>query len=106
MRNLIILSFISLILLSAEIKSDWPNLSKKEDLKALGTGKIIEKDKSIITKVILEEVTENAIVYIKNESLHDIAIEQIARIEFRETKWGPLKISFPNNKPRITRLEE
>lgn len=106
MRNLTIVSFMAVIFLSAYTSKDLPDLSKKEDLKALGTGKIVEKDRSVITRIILEEVNENAVVYIKNESMHDIAIDQIARIEFRETKWGPLKIEFPNNKPRITKLEE
>ena len=55
MRYLIILSFIWLVSLSAGVQSSFPDLTKKEDLKALGVGKIIEKDRSIITKITLEE---------------------------------------------------
>ena len=105
MRNLIIITCLGLILVSAVIQKDWPDLTKKEDLKALGIGKIVEKDKCIITKIILEEVNDYSIVYIKNESLHDIAIDKISRIEFKETKWGPLKIEFKDGKPRITLFE-
>ena len=54
MRNLIIITCMGLLLVSAVIQKDWPDLSKKEDLKALGTGKIVETDKCIITKIILE----------------------------------------------------
>jgi len=81
-----------------------PDLSKKEDLRALGIGKIVEKDGSIITKINLEEVNDNGIVYKKDESLHDIAIGDIRKIEFLKTPWGSLEIIFIDGKPKINLL--
>ncbi len=105
MSNLIVISFIWLLFFSATVETDLPDLAKKEDLKALGIGKIIGKDKSIIIKIVLEEVKEYGVVYIKNESLHDIAMDDIARIEFLHTPWGALEIRFPGNKPEISLLQ-
>ncbi len=104
MRYLAFLSFVWLICLSANKPNDLPDLKNKEDLHALGYGRIYEKDKSIITKIILEEVNEYGIVYSKNGSLHDFPVFQIDRIEFLNTKWGPLKIVFREDKPHIIRL--
>lgn len=106
MRFIIFILFIAVLGLSMASKNEGPDLTKKDDLKSLGIGRIVEKDRSVITRIILEEITEYAVVYIKDESLHDIAIEQISKIEFKETKWGPLKIEFPENKPRITLLND
>lgn len=105
MKKLLTLSFIWLLFFSASGNDSLPNLSKKEDLKALGTGKITEKDGSSITKIILYEVTKNGIVYLKNESLHDIAIDDIGRIEFLTTPWGPLEIRFADGNPKIVLLK-
>ena len=80
-----------------------PDLSKKEDLKLLGTGRIIESDNSVILYIQLYEIKEIGLVYIKDESLHDIPIESVQRIEFKRTPWGPLTIRFEQNKPVITR---
>ena len=98
----IILLFIWFIGISAEVQSHYPDLTKKEDLKALGIGKIIEKDRSIITRITLDEVQEFGIVYIKDESLHDMAIDKIARIEFNRTKWGKVVIEFNKGKAHIS----
>ncbi len=105
MRQLIIIACFGLLLVSAVIQKPWPDLSKKEDLKTLGMGRIVETDGSIFTKIILEEVNDYSIVYIKNESLHDMAIDKINRMEFNNTKWGPLKIEFNNGKPIFSLLD-
>ena len=104
MRPSILLLLLAIFMLTSETKRNGPDLTKKEDLKALGYGKIIEKDQTQITKIMLEEVNEVAVVYIKDESMHDIAIDKIARIEFNKTKWGPIHITFPNEKPKIILL--
>ncbi len=101
MRPPILLVLLFLFILESGFTRDGPNLSKKEDLKALSYGVIIEKDKTRITKITLVEVNDVAVMYIKNESMHDIAIDQIIRIEFENTKWGPLHILFQNEKPSI-----
>ena len=80
------------------------DLTKADDLKALGTGRIIEKDNSIIKNVKLIEVNKYCIVYEKNSSTHDMMMEVILRIEFADSKWGVLKIEFPDNKPEINHL--
>lgn len=105
MKNVILLTAIWLLSLSSGNIKSGPDLTKKEDLKALGFGKIFETDKTITTRIMLEEVADYYVVYIKNESLHDMAMDRINRIEFYETKWGPVKIEFPNNKPKITLLD-
>ena len=102
MHHLIIVSFILMITLSVQAQSEPPDLAKKEDLRALGWGRIIEKDNSIIKKIMLSEVKEYWIVYVKNESLHDFMMEKTDRIEFPDSKWGRLIIKFPNNKPEIS----
>jgi hypothetical protein len=101
MRTLIILLLILLVNLSAGAQGKLPDLKNSEDLKLLGAGRIIEKDKSIIKNITLREVREFWIVYLKDESLHDMLMEEIACIEFRDTRWGYLKIEFPENKPEI-----
>ncbi len=103
MKTLIILSF-AMLTLSSVAQVIVPDLSKKEDLISLGTGKIIEKDNSIIKNIKLIEAKEYGIVYLKNESTHDMAKESISRIEFLESKWGKIKIEFKNNKPEVTWL--
>lgn len=105
MKNVIVLTAIWLLSLSMGNIKSGPDLTKKEDLKALGFGKIFEADKTITTRIMLEEVADYYIVYIKNESLHDMAMDRINRIEFYETKWGSVKIEFPHNKPTITLLD-
>ena len=84
--------------------TDLPDLSKKEDLKSLGIGRITEADKTTITKIMLYEVHEYWIVYLKDESLHEINMDEIQQIEFKDSKWGSLKITFPKNKTVITIL--
>ena len=83
---------------------DLPDLSKKEDLKSLGTGRIVEQDNSIISKITLFEVNEYWIVYLKDESLHEMRMDEIKYIEFKDSQWGALKITFPQNKPIVSRL--
>ena len=102
MYNIILLSIVLMFGLTAEAQNKTPDLSKAEDLKALGTGKIIEKDNSITKNIKLIEVKEYWIVYEKNSSLHDRMMDVIKRIEFPESKWGPLEISFPKNKPELS----
>ncbi len=104
MRTLIIFSLILMASHSVATQAQLPDLSKKENLKALGVGRIVEKDRSILKNITLYEVKEYWIVYIKNGSVHDLLMEQIDRIEFSESKWGPLKIEFPEGKPKISKL--
>ena len=99
MRALNILLFILVIAFSSASKAQPPDLTRKEDLKALGVGKIVEKDGSIIKSVVLHEVREYWVVYIKRGSMHDLMMERVNWIEFSESKWGPLKIEFSNGKP-------
>ena len=87
------------IISGAQNKS--PDFTKAEDLKALGTGKIIEKDNSIIKNIKILEIKEYWIVYEKNSSSHDIAMEVIRRIEFPDSKWGNVKLEFQNNKTEM-----
>ena len=81
-----------------------PDLTKADDLKALGIGRIIEKDNSIIKSIKLIEVNKYWIVYEKNSSTHDLMMEVILRIEFPDSKWAPLKLEFPNNTPETNYL--
>jgi hypothetical protein len=97
MRKLIALSLF-IILFSAMNQVIIPDLTKKEDLVKLGVGRIIEKDNSIIVKIKLLEVKDYWIVYEKNESMHDMEMEGIKKIEFPDSKWGAISIVFPNNK--------
>ncbi len=101
MRKLIILPLL-LFTLYATGQVIEPDLSKKEDLKNLGIGRIIEKDNSILKHITILEVKEYWIVFVKNESLHDMPMQSISRIEFPESKWGKLIITFSNNKPEIS----
>ena len=93
---------VLLLFISAVKQQTAPDLSKKEDLMALGIGKIFEKDNSIIKNITLNEVKEYWITYIKDKSLHDLAMEKISRIEFLQSKWGEVKMEFPDNKPKVT----
>ena len=80
-------------------QSNFPDLSKKEDLQALGKGKIYETDNTSTKNIEIFEIKEFWIVYIKNDSLHDLLIEKIDRIEFPDSKWGSVVITFIKNKP-------
>jgi len=104
MRIFLILSIALAALFYPEEQGYGIDLSKKDDLLALGTGRIIEKDNTIIKKITLAAVNEYWIEYIKDNSLHDKLMEQIIRIEFPQSKWGAVKIEFPDNKPSISRL--
>lgn len=104
MRTLIIFSLLLIATHSAATRGQLPDLSKKEDLVSLGIGRIIEKDRSILKSIKLHEVKEYWIVFIKNGSIHDLLMERIDRIEFAESKWGPVKIEFPGGKPKISEL--
>jgi len=104
MRRIFILAIIWLGTLSVTWQNPFPDLNKEADLAKLGIGKIIEKDNSIIKQITLKEIKEHWIVYIKNESLHDKHMEYIKRLEFPNSKWGKLKIEFPDNKPEVTYL--
>ena len=101
MHKLILPSALLVLTVSATKQNNLPDLTKKEDLTALGFGRIIEKDNSIIKKIKLEAIKEYWIEYIKDNSLHDKPMEKISRIEFYDSKWGSLKIEFPDNKPKI-----
>ena len=104
MRKFLLLSFIWLATLSVTWQNALPDLSKEADLAKLGLGRIIEKDNSITKHITLKEVKEHWIVYLKNESLHDKHTEYIKRLEFPNSRWGKLKIEFPNNKPEVSYL--
>ena len=103
MKNNFKMLSIWIFFFSGTLFNDFPDLTNKEDLVDLGVGKIIEKDQSIIIKITLFEINENAIIYIKNESMHDIAISEIDKIEFPKSKWGAIRIRFLNSKPQIER---
>ena len=103
MQPLMMLSLILAIMLSPQ-QSQRPDLLKKEDLVALGVGKIVERDRSVIKNITLHEVKECWIVYIKNGSIHDLMIERIDRIEFSESKWGLVKIEFTNGKAKVSEM--
>ena len=102
MRKLIFLSLVWLGTISANVQGFLPDLEKQEDLVKLGVGKIIEKDNSIIKQITLKEIKEYWIVFLKDESMHDKAMETIKRIEFPYSSWGKIKIEFPNNKPEAS----
>ena len=102
MRILIIFSLVLIASHSVATRAQLPDLSKKEDLKALGVGRIVEKDRSILKNITLHEVKEYWVVYIKNGSIHDLLMEKIDRIEFRDTKWGAVKIEFHGGIPKIS----
>ena len=104
MHTLIMMSIFLTIAYSSSSQSQWPDLSKKGDLLALGVGRIVEKDRTIIKNITIHEVKEYWIVYIKNGSIHDLMTERIDRIEFSECKWGRIKIEFPGGKPKIAAL--
>jgi len=98
MNNIIILSLALMFALKVGAQNKNPDFTKSEDLKALGVGKIFEKDNSIIKNIKILEIKEYWIVYEKNLSSHDIMMDVIRRIEFPESEWGAVKIEFPNNK--------
>jgi hypothetical protein len=83
-----------------------PRLEDKTVLKELGMGKIYKKDKTAFKDIVLFEIQELKIIYIKNGGLHDLSIESIDRIEFPESKWGPVKLEFLNNKPTLKPLQK
>src|ERR1700758_3992761 len=101
MRRLITMGFI-LIASFASAQLIEPDLNKPEDLKKLGAGKIFEKDNSAIKNIILLEIKDYWIVYLKDGSTHDLNIQSINRIEFPASKWGILYMRFTNNKPDIS----
>jgi len=104
MRKLIIILFLGFGMLSAATQGFLPDLANSEDLQKLGEGKIIEKDNCIIKRVTLKEIKDHWVIYIKDASLHDKHMEYIKRIEFPNSKWGKIKIEFPNNKPEASFL--
>lgn len=104
MQTLIMFSIALASTFAQASQSEWPDLSKKEDLIGLGVGRIVEKDRSIIKNITLHEVKEYWIVYIKNGSSHDLMIEGVDQIEFYESEWGRIKLQFPEGKPIITKL--
>lgn len=80
------------------------DFTRKEDLRGLGVGRIIGKDNSIVKDIVLQEIREYWIVYIKKGSVHDMMMENIARIEFNASKWGRVKVEFPDGKPQMLRI--
>lgn len=81
-----------------------PDLDNPEDLKALGSGRIVEKDKTIITNIQLVEVHDYWIVYLKQGSLHDLLLERIDRIEFPDNRWDGIKVKIVDNSPVVSPL--
>ncbi len=104
MTNIIILSLALMFALKVGAQNKNPDFTKPEDLKALGVGKIVEKDNSIIKHIKILEIKEYWIVYEKNSSSHDIAMDVIRRIEFPKSKWGDVKLEFPNNKTEMNHI--
>lgn len=104
MRKIILLSLIWLGTIGNTQQNGIPDLNKSEDLQKLGIGKIIEKDRSILKQVTLKEINGEYVVYVKNESLHDMHLGYIDHLEFPLSKWGNLTIEFANNKPVVTIL--
>ena len=86
MSNIILLSFIFLFAFVSMPQNKTPDLSKAEDLKMLGTGRIIQKDNSILKNIHILELNTYWIIYEKNSSSHDMMMDVIARIEFPESK--------------------
>ncbi len=101
MHNIIILSLALMFALKVGAQSKNPDFAKAEDLKALGVGKIFEKDNSILKNIKILEIKEYWIVYEKNSSSHDIMMDVIRRIEFPDSKWGMINLTFPNNKTEM-----
>lgn len=106
MSNIIFVSFFSFLSFFIQIQTNSPDLSNPSDLKALGIGKIIRKDKSVVNNIKLNEVKEYWIVYEKNGSLHDLMTEKITRLEFLVSKWGPIQIQFLNNRSVVLPLTD
>ena len=102
MRILIIFCLLLIASHSVATRGQQPDLSKKEDLMALGLGRIIEKDRSIRKSITLYVVKEYWVVYVKNGSVHDLLMEKIDRIEFSDSKWGRIKLEFPEGKAKIS----
>jgi hypothetical protein len=102
--NKIFLLMIAAVQFLAWIQVNDPDFSKKQDLEHLGTGTIIEKDNSMIKRIKLIEVKDLSIVYLKDESLHDMEIERIKRIEFPDSHWGWIDVGFRDNKPYVIYL--
>lgn len=105
MRYLMLLVCMAFIQTGFMQQQFGPDFQNPEDLKVLGVGRIIEKDKTIINNIRLVEVKSFWIVYLKNESLHDITMESVSRIEFKYSKWGPVKVIFRDNKPATLPLD-
>ena len=97
-KALLLIVAIVLGIAATNKQNNFPDLSVKENLAWMGTGKIFEKDNTSIKKIILQEVKDIYIVYKKDGSLHDLAKDWIDRIEFPDSKWGALVLSFPENK--------
>ncbi len=102
----LILGLLLIALLSSSFQETMPDLKNKKDLKLLGSGTILEKDKTKVKHIELYEVKDFWIVYIKDGSLHNMLMENIDHLEFPESKWGPLEIGFSCNKPGIHKIIE
>ncbi|HZX73944.1 MAG TPA: hypothetical protein VFE57_05975 [Cyclobacteriaceae bacterium] len=97
MRSIILTVLLSLACNSV-FAQDLPTNPEKEDL---GVGTIVLKDHSIIKNITIHEIKDYWIVYVKNESLHDLMMEKIERIEFPKSEWGNVKIEFRDHKPTL-----
>lgn len=104
MSKIFFVPFFFFVSFFIQTQNKSPDLSNPDDLKALGIGRIIKKDDTVIKNIKLNAVKEYWIVYEKNESLHDLMTEKIERIEFSESKWGSVQIQFLNNKTQILPL--
>jgi hypothetical protein len=106
MKALILMFSLFLLLLPQQIRiGKLPDLSQKKDLADLGKGKIFETDGSSIKDIFLVEINTNSIVYEKKESLHDLYIGSIDRIEFLNSKWGRVQIVFNNFRPVVSMIQ-
>jgi hypothetical protein len=63
----------------------------------LGKGIIYTKNKRVIKNMRLAEIKAYWIIYKKDESLHDMMMDEIKRIEFPEAKPEPVALEFENN---------
>lgn len=101
MKNFILVLMLLALHHSVLSQSKLPDLSNKDDLAALGEGKIFETDNTTIRDIQIFEIKEFWLVYIKNNSLHDILFDKIMKIEFPNSKWGKIYIVFINKKPVV-----
>jgi len=102
MKNFLLIIFFSSVIFTAFPQQK--DLLTANDLKQFGTGTIYLKDKTIIRKVTIQEIKDFWMVYEKEGSLHDLMMEEIKFIEFKNCAKCPIKIIFEQNKPTAVSL--